>query len=140
MHRNFFYSDSFCLFYDATTRSVKVLMCRCRRCVGRHRGGFWKREAKRGGSLGASDPSRRRRVLTSVLSSSKKGRQADPALKIASPCRRFTVIRFEFHTRPHTDATESRTQWQRSEDLIKNASPNGHEMLLDGKAPLPGQI
>lgn len=27
--------------------------------------------------------------------------------------------------------------WQ---DLIKNASPNGHEMLLNGKAPLPGQI
>jgi gamma-glutamyltranspeptidase/glutathione hydrolase len=24
--------------------------------------------------------------------------------------------------------------------LIKNASPNGNEMLLDGKAPLPGQI
>jgi gamma-glutamyltranspeptidase/glutathione hydrolase len=31
-------------------------------------------------------------------------------------------------------------QWQRSEELIKNASPNGHEMLLDGKAPLTGQL
>jgi gamma-glutamyltranspeptidase len=31
-------------------------------------------------------------------------------------------------------------QWQRSEKLIQNASPNGHEMLLNGKAPLPGQI
>ncbi|KZV75492.1 gamma-glutamyltranspeptidase [Peniophora sp. CONT] len=30
--------------------------------------------------------------------------------------------------------------WQRSEELIKKASPNGHEMLLDGKAPLPGQV
>ncbi|TFK77212.1 gamma-glutamyltranspeptidase [Pluteus cervinus] len=30
--------------------------------------------------------------------------------------------------------------WQVSEDLIKNASPNGHEMLLNGKAPLPGQV
>jgi len=30
--------------------------------------------------------------------------------------------------------------WQRSESLIKNASPSGNEMLLDGKAPLPGQI
>ncbi|KAF5384853.1 hypothetical protein D9615_001503 [Tricholomella constricta] len=28
----------------------------------------------------------------------------------------------------------------RKKELIKNASPNGHEMLLDGKAPLPGQI
>jgi gamma-glutamyltranspeptidase / glutathione hydrolase len=31
-------------------------------------------------------------------------------------------------------------QWQRSENLIKNASPNGNEMLLNGKAPLPGQV
>ncbi|KAI6162089.1 gamma-glutamyltranspeptidase, partial [Pisolithus thermaeus] len=30
--------------------------------------------------------------------------------------------------------------WQRSEKLIKDASPNGGEMLLDGRAPLPGQI
>ncbi|THV07664.1 gamma-glutamyltranspeptidase [Dendrothele bispora CBS 962.96] len=30
--------------------------------------------------------------------------------------------------------------WQRSEQLIKNASPNSDEMLLNGKAPLPGQI
>lgn len=30
--------------------------------------------------------------------------------------------------------------WQHSEELIKNASPNGNEMLLNGKAPLPGQI
>nr|VWO94349.1 Gamma-glutamyltranspeptidase (Ggt) [Ganoderma boninense] len=29
--------------------------------------------------------------------------------------------------------------YQRSESLLKNASPNGDEMLLDGKAPLPGQ-
>jgi len=34
------------------------------------------------------------------------------------------------------------TQWQRSENLLKNASPGGHdsELLLNGKAPLPGQI
>ncbi|KAF8585517.1 gamma-glutamyltranspeptidase [Ramaria rubella] len=30
--------------------------------------------------------------------------------------------------------------WQRSEDLIKKASPDGGAMLLNGKAPLPGQI
>lgn len=27
-----------------------------------------------------------------------------------------------------------------AQELIKNASPNGDEMLLNGKAPLPGQI
>ncbi|KAI0067789.1 gamma-glutamyltranspeptidase [Artomyces pyxidatus] len=30
--------------------------------------------------------------------------------------------------------------WKMSEDLIRHASPNGDEMLLDGKAPLAGQI
>lgn len=30
--------------------------------------------------------------------------------------------------------------YQRSYQLIKNASPNGDEILLDGKAPLPGQF
>lgn len=34
----------------------------------------------------------------------------------------------------------SDSQWKRSENLIKNASPNADEMLLNGKAPLPGQI
>ncbi|KAG8901236.1 hypothetical protein FRB99_005462 [Tulasnella sp. 403] len=37
--------------------------------------------------------------------------------------------------------TEINSQnWQRSEDLLRNASPDGHTMLLNGKAPLPGQI
>jgi len=31
-------------------------------------------------------------------------------------------------------------QWQKSETLIQEASPNADEMLLNGKAPLPGQI
>ena len=30
--------------------------------------------------------------------------------------------------------------YQRSFELIKNASPSGDEMLLNGKAPLPGQF
>lgn len=30
--------------------------------------------------------------------------------------------------------------FQRSESFIKNASPNGDEILVNGKAPLPGQI
>lgn len=30
--------------------------------------------------------------------------------------------------------------WQRSEQFIRDASPNAEEMLLDGVAPLPGQI
>lgn len=30
--------------------------------------------------------------------------------------------------------------WKRSEKLIQNASPNGNEMLLDGRAPRPGEL
>ncbi|KIM28864.1 hypothetical protein M408DRAFT_134450 [Serendipita vermifera MAFF 305830] len=30
--------------------------------------------------------------------------------------------------------------WRYSESLIKNASPDAHSMLLNGKAPLPGQV
>lgn len=30
--------------------------------------------------------------------------------------------------------------YYRLQKLIKNASPNGDEMLLNGKAPLPGQV
>ena len=115
----FSYSDAFCLFYDAATRSVKalngsgrapekisieylrsrgitgkippkdlnsvtvpgswipgwwntgfkVLMCRCRCCVGRRRGGIRKWQVKRGRSLGARDSSRRRRVREFFLPS-----------------------------------------------------------------------
>lgn len=31
-------------------------------------------------------------------------------------------------------------QWQRSEEVIKGASPDGNEMLLNGRAPLPGEL
>ena len=31
-------------------------------------------------------------------------------------------------------------QWKRSEKLIQNASPNGDEILLDGRAPRPGEV
>ncbi|KAI0034261.1 gamma-glutamyltranspeptidase [Vararia minispora EC-137] len=50
----------------------------------------------------------------------------DPAIRLAE--EGYPVS--EIHSLGH----------QRSEELIKNASPNGNEMLLDGKAPLPGQI
>ncbi|KAF9523622.1 gamma-glutamyltranspeptidase [Crepidotus variabilis] len=30
--------------------------------------------------------------------------------------------------------------WKKAEQLLKNASPNSHEMLLNGKAPLPGEV
>ena len=41
---------------------------------------------------------------------------------------------------PRQNVSEGKTQWRRSEDLLRNASPDGQDMLLNGKAPLPGQI
>lgn len=44
-------------------------------------------------------------------------------------------------TLPRFPVTEINSfSYQRSEPLLKSASPNGEEMLLDGKAPLPGQF
>lgn len=31
-------------------------------------------------------------------------------------------------------------QWQKSEETIREASPDGNEMLLNGRAPLPGEL
>ena len=42
---------------------------------------------------------------------------------------------------PQIDIAEQLvTQWRHAEDLLREASPAGYEMLLDGKAPLPGQV
>ena len=50
-------------------------------------------------------------------------------------------FRTEIHTFRRVPVSEIHGYaWQRSENLIKNASPNGEAMLLKGKAPLPGQI
>lgn len=77
---------------DSWYTRLKVLIFRCRRCVGRHRGGVWKWEAKRGRSFGASDPSRRRRVRELFLQHHLLKAQVDAALKLASLCLRSTVI------------------------------------------------
>ena len=55
--------------------------------------------------------------------------------------QKSTVFLYDWVTnKPFILADESSIQWQRFEKLIQNASPNGNEMLLNGKAPLPGQI
>lgn len=53
---------------------------------------------------------------------------------------RITQLRGQSQTHTVFPGFLTPGQWQRSETLIKHASPNGDAMLLNGKAPLPGQI
>ncbi|KAH9044786.1 gamma-glutamyltranspeptidase [Lactarius pseudohatsudake] len=126
--------DAFCLFYDATTRSVKGL-----NGSGRAPGKL-SIEYLRSRGITGDIPLTDLNTVTvpgaaaawvdtvEVFGSGKLSvaEVLEPATRLAEE----GVPVSEIHSH----------SWQRSEDLIKNASPNGHEMLLEGKAPLPGQI
>ncbi|KAL0951352.1 hypothetical protein HGRIS_008056 [Hohenbuehelia grisea] len=127
--------DAFCLFYDAKTKKVKAL-----NGSGHSPKKLTLEYARERGLTGPSIP------LTDLNSVTVPGAAAawvdsvetfgsgklsvaevlEPAIRLAEEGVPVSEI--------HSFA------WQRSETLIKNASPNGDEMLLNGKAPLPGQV
>ncbi|KAJ7225634.1 gamma-glutamyltranspeptidase [Mycena pura] len=127
--------DAFCLFYDAKTKTVKAL-----NGSGHSPQKLTLEYVRKRGLTGTSIP------LTDLNSVTVPGAAAawvdtvehfgsgnltvadvfEPAIRLAEE----GVPVSELHS----------FSWQRSEKLIKNASPNGDEMLLNGKAPLPGQI
>lgn len=126
--------DAFCLFYDGTTRSVKAL-----NGSGRAPEKLSIEYLRSRGITGKIPPTDLNSVTVpgaaaawvdtvEAFGSGKLSVAAilEPAIRLAEE----GVPVSEIHS----------YSWQRSEDLIKSASPNGHEMLLDGKAPLPGQI
>ncbi|KAH9004328.1 gamma-glutamyltranspeptidase [Lactarius hatsudake] len=126
--------DAFCLFYDATTRTVKAL-----NGSGRAPEKLSIEYLLSRGITGDIPPTDLNAVTVpgaaaawvdtvEVFGSGKLSvaEVLEPATRLAEE----GVPVSEIHS----------YSWQRSEDLIKNASPNGHEMLLEGKAPLPGQI
>ncbi|KAJ7783662.1 gamma-glutamyltranspeptidase [Mycena maculata] len=127
--------DAFCLFYDAKTKTVKAL-----NGSGHSPQKLTLEYVRERGVTGTSLP---RTDLNSVTVPGAAAAWVD------------TVDRFGSGKVSVADALEPAIRlaeegvpvseihslgWQNAEDLIKNASPNGAEMLLNGKAPLPGQI
>ncbi|KAJ7289239.1 gamma-glutamyltranspeptidase [Mycena rebaudengoi] len=126
--------DAFCLFYDAKTKTVKAL-----NGSGHSPQKLTLEYARERGLTGSTIP------LTDLNSVTVPGAAAAwvdtverfgsgkvtvadvllPAIRLAEEGVPVSEIHSAF--------------WQRSEELIKNA-PYGDEMLLNGKAPLPGQI
>ncbi|KAI0800964.1 gamma-glutamyltranspeptidase [Fomes fomentarius] len=127
--------DAFCLFYDAKTRTVKAL-----NGSGRSPAKLTIDHVRSQGVTGNSIP------VTNINSVTVPGCAAawvdtvehlgsgkvsladvlEPAIRLAEGGFPVTEI--------------NSFAYQRSYQLIKNASPNGDEILLDGKAPLPGQF
>ncbi|KAJ6604535.1 gamma-glutamyltranspeptidase [Mycena vulgaris] len=127
--------DAFCLFYDAKSKTVKAL-----NGSGHSPQKLTLEYARQRGLTGRSIP---RTDLNSVTVPGAAAAWIDtverfgsgnvsvaeilePAIKLAEE----GIPVSEIHS----------VAYRMSEDLIKNASPNGNEMLLNGKAPLQGQI
>ncbi|KAK1233029.1 hypothetical protein PQX77_003832 [Marasmius sp. AFHP31] len=127
--------DAFCLFFDAKTKEVKAF-----NGSGRSPQKLTIDHLRQRGITGTQIPVTDLNAVTvpgaaaawvdtvEKLGSGKLtvGDVLEPAIRLAEE----GVPVSEIHS----------YSWQRSEKLIRNASPNGDEMLLNGKAPLPGQI
>ncbi|KAG2023098.1 hypothetical protein CC2G_000795 [Coprinopsis cinerea AmutBmut pab1-1] len=126
--------DAFCLFYDASTKQVKAL-----NGSGRAPKKLTIEYAKQRGhktSIPLSDlnsvtvPGAAAAWLDTIehFGSGKVsvGDVFGPAIRFAE--EGFPVSELSSHS------------WKLLETLIQNASPNGNELLVDGKAPLPGQV
>ncbi|KAJ7596918.1 gamma-glutamyltranspeptidase [Mycena floridula] len=127
--------DAFCLFYDAKSKQVKAL-----NGSGRSPERLNLDYLRERGIMGKSIP---HTDLNSVTVPGCAAAWVDTVEKFGSGTLSVAqvlepAIRLAEEGVPVSEIHSY--SWQRSEKLIKNASPNGDEMLLNGKAPLPGQV
>lgn len=127
--------DAFCLFYDAETKAVKGLNG-SGRAPKRLTLDFLRRRGISSSQIPLTD-------LNSVTVPGAAAAWVDTIRSFGS--HRLSVaevlapaIRLAEEGVPVSEIHSF--SWQRSEELLKDASPNGGEMLLNGRAPLPGQI
>ncbi|THH17393.1 hypothetical protein EW146_g3404 [Bondarzewia mesenterica] len=127
--------DAFCLFYDAKTKTVKAL-----NGSGHSPAKLTIDHLRKQGVTGNKIPQNNLNAVTVpgaaaawVDTVEKFGSGKVSVADVLTPAIRLAeegVPVSEIHSHA----------WQRSETLIKNASPNADEMLLNGRAPLPGQV
>ncbi|KAJ2921559.1 hypothetical protein H1R20_g15538, partial [Candolleomyces eurysporus] len=126
--------DAFCLFYDATTKKITALNGSGRA----PKKLTLEYAAQRGlkGSIPLTD-------LNSVTVPGAPAAWLDTIDQLGNG--NVTVadifapaIRLAENGYPVSEL--SSYHWQRSEQLLKSASPNGEEMLLNGRAPRPGEV
>ncbi|KIJ21860.1 hypothetical protein PAXINDRAFT_165225 [Paxillus involutus ATCC 200175] len=127
--------DAFCLFYDAQAKTVKALNG-SGHSPAKLTLDYLRQRGIKGGQIPLTD-------LNSVTVPGAAAAWVDTVEKFGS--QKMSVadvlapaIRLAEEGVPVSEIHSF--NWQRSEKLIQNASPNGDEMLLNGKAPLPGQI
>lgn len=127
--------DAFCLFYDSKTKEVRAL-----NGSGRSPKKLTLEYVRQRGITGRSIPAT---DLNSVTVPGAAAAWVDTIEKFGSGNLSVSdvlapAIRLADEGVPVSEINSF--SWQRSQNLIRHASPNGDEMLLNGKAPLPGQI
>ncbi|CAE6485640.1 unnamed protein product [Rhizoctonia solani] len=127
--------DAFCLFYDASKNNVQAL-----NGSGRSPKALDIDVARKNGAMGRQLTER---DLNSVTVPGAAAAWVDTVAKLGSGKVSFEevmapAIRLAEEGVPISELTAN--NWARSEDLIKSASPSADSMLINGRAPRPGEV
>lgn len=127
--------DAFCLFYDAKTKEVKALNG-SGKSPKKLNIEYLRQRGIEGGQIPLTD-------LNSVTVPGAAAAWADTVKTLGSGKLTLSevlepAIRLAEEGVPVSEIHG--LSWKLSENLIKNASPNGDEMLLNGRAPRPGEV
>lgn len=127
--------DAFCLYFDAKTKKITALNGSGRAPM-RLSVDFMRERGVKGNSIPLTD-------LNSVTVPGAAAAWIDTienlgSGKVSTADIFAPAIRLAENGFPVSEISSE--GWQASETLLKTASPNGNEVLLNGKAPKPGQL